>query len=62
LANPFLQGSFSFAIIAQATLAILLLPVIEKPGGDLVASADLGWGAHSTQEFLNDLAFEFGTE
>jgi hypothetical protein len=62
LLDPFLQGGFSFAIAAQIRSTILLLPVVEKTGGDLVASADLGWGAGSAQELLDDLAFEFGTE
>jgi hypothetical protein len=62
LANPFLRGSFSFAITGQISSTILSPPIVEKTGRDLVASADLGWGADSAQELLNDLAFEFGTE
>jgi hypothetical protein len=62
LADPFLQGSFSLAIAAQVASTILSLPVVEKTGGNLVAPADLGRGADSAQEFLNDLASEFGTE
>jgi hypothetical protein len=62
LANPFLQGGFSFAMAGQVLSTILLFPVVEKTGGNLVAPADLSRSADSTQEFLNDLAFEFGTE
>jgi len=62
LADPFLQGSFSFAIAAQVRPAILFLPVVEKTGGNLVVSADLSRSADSTQELFDDLAFEFGTE
>jgi len=62
MADPFLQGSFPFAITGQVRLAILLLPVVEKTGRDLVASAKLGRSINSAEELLNDLAFEFGTE
>jgi len=62
LADSFLQGSFSFAIAAQIRSAILFLPVVEKTGGNFVASADLSRSANSTQEFFNNLAFEFRTE
>jgi hypothetical protein len=60
--DPFLQGGFSFAIAAQVRSTILLLPVVEKTGRDLVAPADLSRSANSTQQFFDDLAFEFGTE
>jgi hypothetical protein len=62
LADSFLQGSFSFAITAHIRSAILFLPVVEETGGNLMAPADLSRSANSTQEFFNDLAFEFGTE
>ena len=41
---------------------MLLLPVVEKTGGNLVAPADLSRSADSAEELFNDLAFEFGTE
>jgi hypothetical protein len=62
LLNPFLQGGFSLAIVPQVRSTILFLPVVEKTGGNLVASADLSRAADSTQELFNDLAFELGTE
>jgi hypothetical protein len=62
LLDPFLQGGFSFAIAAQVRSTILLLPVVEKTGRDLVAPADLSRSADSAQELFDDLAFEFGTE
>jgi hypothetical protein len=62
LANPFLQGGFSFAIAGQILSTILSLPVVEKTGGNLVAPADLSRSANSAQELFNDLPFEFGTE
>jgi hypothetical protein len=62
LLDPFLQNGFSFAIAAQVRSTILFLPVVEKTGGNLLASADLSRGADSAQELFNDLAFEFGTE
>jgi hypothetical protein len=62
LANPLLQGSFPFAITAQVCSTILFLPIVEKAGGNLVAPADLRWGAGSAQKFFNDLVLEFGTE
>jgi hypothetical protein len=45
LFDPFFQRSFSGSISLEAVLHILLLPVVQKPGGNTVPPAELGRSA-----------------
>jgi hypothetical protein len=48
--------------VFKATLGIPVLPVIEKPWGDVVAANELGYGTDPAQELLNNPAFKVDCE
>jgi hypothetical protein len=43
-------------------LSVEFFPVVEKTGGNLIASHELGWGADPAQQFFHNLTFEFDAE
>jgi hypothetical protein len=48
--------------VFKATPGIPVLPVIEKPWGDVVAAHELGCKTDPAQELLNNLAFILDSE
>jgi hypothetical protein len=58
LGNPILKSRFLIRLIVKLAPAILLFPVIEQTGIDIMPAADLGGTTSTAEQFLYHLAFK----